>query len=117
YAIDSLGNVDSTQFALDTIEVLNTDAFGQAGPLLDIFEVNQTGAFGLAVMGTAEKNKRNAVMEYLNREDIRSLFPPDLKFLWSRDPAKDFDTQELTNRYELYAVRLPGGKNKAPLEG
>jgi SecD/SecF fusion protein len=117
YAIDSLGNVDSTQFALDTIEVLNTDAFGQAGPLLDIFEVNQTGAFGLAVMGTAEKNKRNSVMEYLNREDIRALFPPDMKFLWSRDPVKDFDTREVTNRYELYAVRLPGGKNKATLEG
>lgn len=117
YAIDSLGNVDSTQFTVDSVQVIDNQAFGQGGPLLDLFEINQTGALGLAVMGTAEKNKRDAVMNMLSREDIRPLFPPDIKFLWSRDPVKDFDTKEITNRYELYAVRMPGGKNKAPLEG
>ncbi|MFZ2899681.1 MAG: protein translocase subunit SecDF [Saprospiraceae bacterium] len=117
YAVDSLGNVDSTQFTIDSVEVLDNQAFGQGGPLLDLFEINQTGALGLAVMGTAEKNKRDAVINMINREDIRTLFPPDVKFLWSRDPVKDPETQETTNRYELYAVRMPGGKNQAPLEG
>lgn len=117
YAVDTLGNVDSTQFTVDSVEVINTQAFGQSGPLLDIFEINQTGAFGLAVMGTAEKNKRDDVINFLNREDIRPIFPPDLKFLWSRDPVKDPETNELTNRYEMYAVKMPAGKNVAPLEG
>ncbi|MBK8491002.1 MAG: protein translocase subunit SecDF [Saprospirales bacterium] len=117
YAIDSLGNIDSTQFAVDSVEVIDTKTFGQSGPLFDIFEINQSGSFGYAIMGTAEKNKRDAVMNFLMREEIRALFPPDLKFLWGRDPVKDPETRDPTNRYELYAVKMPGGKNVAPLEG
>ena len=117
YAIDSLGNIDSTQFTVDSVEVINTQTFGQSGPLFDIFELNQSGAYGYAIMGTAEKNKREAVMNFLRREEIRSLFPPDLKFLWGRDAVKDPETRDPTNRYELYAVKMPGGKDIAPLEG
>ena len=117
YAVDSLGNIDSTQYAIDSVEVIDNEAFGQSGPLFDIFELNQTGAYGYAVMGTADKNKTKTISEYLKREEIAALFPPDLKFLWSRNPIKDPETNELTGRYELFAVKLPGGKNKAPLEG
>lgn len=118
YSVDSLGNIDSTKFAIDSVEVLSGEDFaGQSGPLLDRFEVNQTGALGYAVMGTSEKNQRATVMEYLQRPDIRALFPPDLKFFWSRDPVKDPETKEATNRFELYAVKMPGGKDQAPLEG
>lgn len=118
YSVDSLGNIDSTKFAIDTTEVLNSDAMAaQAGPLFDRFEVNQTGALGYAVMGTAEKNQTTIIKEYLDRPDIRALFPPDLKFFWSRDPVKDPETKEATNQYELYAVKMPGGKDQAPLEG
>ncbi|MCB9283961.1 MAG: protein translocase subunit SecDF [Lewinellaceae bacterium] len=117
YAVDSLGNIDSTKFSTDSVEVLDNQTFGQSGPLFDIFELNQTGAYGYAVMGTAEKNKTKTISDYLNREDIKALFPPDLKFLWSRNPIKDPETKEMTNRYELFAVKMPGGKNQAPLEG
>jgi len=117
YAVDSLGNTDSTKFTVDSVEVLDSQAFGENGPLLDIFEINQTGALGYAVMGTSDKNKKDDVSKFLEREDIRSLFPPDIKFLWSKDPVKDPETNEMTNRYELYAVKMPGGKNAAPLEG
>jgi SecD/SecF fusion protein len=117
YATDELGNIDSTQFTIDTVEVLDAQAFGQSGPLFEIFELNQTGALGLAVIGSAEKNKTKTITEYLQRDDIKSLFPPDVKFLWSRNAIKDPDSRKTTNRYELYAVKMPGGKDKAPLEG
>jgi SecD/SecF fusion protein len=117
YATDELGNIDSTQFTIDTVEVLDAQAFGQSGPLFEIFELNQTGALGLAVIGSAEKNKTKTITEYLQRDDIKSLFPPDVKFLWSRNAIKDPESNKTTNRYELYAVKMPGGKDKAPLEG
>lgn len=51
YAVDSLGNIDSTSFTTDSVEVLDVQDISQGGPLFDIFEVNQTGQLGYAVMG------------------------------------------------------------------
>ncbi len=115
YVIDSLGNEDRSQIAsIDTTYVENNV---EQGPLFDIFTLNQQGSLGLAVMGTAEKNKRDRISEMLNRPDIKSLFPPNLVFRWAKDPVKDFETGEMTNQYELYALRLERGTQKAPLTG
>ena len=119
YAVDSLGNVDSTNIVrVDTVTVANPNALAQqSGPLFDLLEVNQSGALGLAVLGTAEGNQRDEVMDFLSRENIKPLFPARIHFVWSRDPIKDVETGELTNRYELYAINPPAGKDAAPLEG
>lgn len=119
YAVDNLGNVDSSSFTIDTVETTLPSEFAQQqGPLFDIFQLNQTGSYGLAVMGTAEKNKRNQIDEYLQREDISSLFPRNMAFHWSKDPASDPQTGEATRDiYELYAVQIPQGRNSALLQG
>lgn len=116
---DSLGMViDSTMEAVQT----NTGGLmADAGPLLSVFNLNTQTAAGLAfplsVMGTAERNKKDLVMQYLEKPEIRRLFPQDIKFLWAAKPMVDFNTKEVTNQYELYAVRQDRGRSEAPLTG
>jgi SecD/SecF fusion protein len=118
YAIDSLGNADSSKYTLDTVPV-NTNLAADQGPLFDVFQFNQSGAFGSAMMGVAAKNKKKAISEMLDNPVVKSLFPPDLAFKWSKDPS------ELTNEevkgdeefYELYAIKKSKGKDQAPLQG
>jgi SecD/SecF fusion protein len=115
YATDSLGNaIESEIVAIDTtFSPFNANQ----GPLFDALTLNQTGARGLAVMGTAPKNQRNKINELLNQEGISSLFPRDLRFHWSKDPIKDLETNETTDEYELYAIKVERGSNNAPLTG
>jgi len=113
YVVDSLGNVDSTQIAqIDTVEnQLNLNQ----GPLLSDLSLNVNGSYGLAVMGLAPANERNRITELLNREEVRDLFPDDLAWHWSRRPFKDFETGEMTNEYQLYAIKKQ--RSEAPLTG
>jgi SecD/SecF fusion protein len=112
---------------VDTSAVAKTDTskktdttnpnFLAQGPLFEIFTLNTTGAYGLAPMGTAEKNKRNTIIEMLNRPGIRELFPRDVVFLWSRDAARNADGTISEDMYELYAIKKEAGQETAPLEG
>ena len=106
---DSL-EVDSNEIIADEPSFL-----GDQGPLFDLFTLND-GSFGLAPMGTAEKNKRNAIDEMLSRPGIEELFPQNSMLLWSRRPSKDPDGN-ITEQYELYAIKKEAGKSSAPLEG
>jgi len=108
YAVDSLGNVDSTQIA--QIDTNYTEA-PQSGPLFDALTLNSTGAQGLAVLGLAKKNQRNNIDSMLAKPEIKSLFPRDIVFRWSREPVKDYETNEFTDNYALYGLKLgPDGK-------
>ncbi len=112
--------LDSTLSSVDTIWK-NEDPMADKGPLFEILDVNASTGQGLsmapAIMGQADKNKRHIVMEYLNRPDIKSLFPKNIKFAWSYKPVKDRTTNKFTKKYSLYALRMPRTGNKAPLEG
>ncbi len=108
YAVDSLGNVDSTQIA--QVDTNYTEA-PQSGPLFDALTLNSTGAQGLAVLGLAKKNQRNNIDSMLAKPEIKSLFPRDIVFRWSREPVKDYETNEFTDNYALYGLKLgPDGK-------
>ncbi len=111
---DNLGNIDSSRFTVDTVTITN-DIVGTGGPLLSKLELN-LGTMSPAVIGLADRNQRKIIMEYLNRDDVKSLFPRDLKFLWSKDTYKDIDGND-TEKYELYAVKLEKSGGKAPLDG
>jgi SecD/SecF fusion protein len=87
------------------------------GPLFDNFTLNSQGIYGLAPMGTAEKNKQKLINEMLARPDVRKLFPRDVMFLWSRTPSKGADGKEQKDIFELYAIKKEPGKETAPLEG
>ena len=112
--VDSLGNMtgDST-FELVEKQV---DPFDDQGPLLRMLTPNN-GVFARNALGVADKNKKNAVMAYLNRPDIQGLFPTDLKFLWGQNEATNYESGEVTEQFELYMIKMESGKEEAPLDG
>lgn len=120
---DSLGNAIPDAFDTSIVEVpvSPADPMQNRGPLLSAFELNagtgQTLSYGYAVMGVTDKNKVNVVTQFLARPDIKNLFPRDLEFRWSAKPMVDFQTKEVTKKYELYAIKKPAGKETALLEG
>lgn len=97
---------------------LENNLLADKGPLLSILELNGQGqALPPTVIGLADKNKRNTIMDILNRPDIKPLFPRNLKFLWSYKPHQDYQTREVTTKYQLYAIKMTLGSEKAPLDG
>ena len=112
YVVDSLGNTTAEIASVDT--VFNQTA-SLNGPLFDILTPG-----GGAIVGTAVRNQRDKVIGYLQRPEIRRLFPDDVKFLWAKDPipAKDFNDEAsfVENTYRLYAIRMDRGE-QAPLTG
>ena len=107
----------------DTFQLVerNNNQQTTAGPLFSVFQPNlytQESAVGSpAVMGIADKNKREQITNFLNRTDIKGLFPRDLEFKWSQKGIKDQNTGQLTNAYQLYAIKIPRGTGVAPLQG
>lgn len=117
--IDSIGNLtgDSTYQVIEKAP----DLLANQGPLLRLLSLNTgTGEFawGPTVMGFADKNKKKAVMELLERDEVKSLFPVNSKFMWSRKPYADFETGEESDKYMLYLIKTPNdADSKPPLEG
>lgn len=116
--VDSLGNkiMDTTVVADTKSDTAGVDLGATSGPLFDIFTPNN-GSRGYAVMGLAEKNKQDDVIRMLTQPGVRELFPADVTFFWGRKPAKDEKGVEMSDTYELYAIKKEPGKNNAPLEG
>lgn len=114
YKYDEDGNV------VDSFKVASTDnAFNARGPLFSLLSLNGAGgvAFPRTVVGVAEKNKRKAISDMLEQEDVKSLFPKNSRFVWSYKPYKDLESNKLTTMYELYMIKTQSGTDKAPLEG
>jgi SecD/SecF fusion protein len=85
------------------------------GPLLALLQPNP-GTMSPAVIGSADKNKRNQISEYLAKPEVASKFPNDLKFAWSKDAVVD-QTGKATGQYELYALKKSAGKEGPALDG
>ncbi|HPI67697.1 MAG TPA: protein translocase subunit SecDF [Bacteroidales bacterium] len=54
------------------------------------------------------------VNRYLNMNQIKALFPRDLKFYWSQNPYKYDPAQTM---YELHAIKITTRDGRAPLGG
>jgi len=90
----------------------------QNGPLLSnlIMGSNSTGA----TLAYADKNKMRIVTEYLNRPEIRPMFPAALEFRWSLKPEEDRGSgieSPTIGKYELYAIKKVGNQEGARLDG
>lgn len=94
---------DSTKtVAAAPIKPLSLKGKGGKKPLFDYLKVEP--GMGL---GIANAEDRDEVNEILSRSDIISLFPEDLKFMWS---ANMEETGQGKKGYVLYAVRIPEGR-------
>ncbi|GIV34599.1 MAG: protein translocase subunit SecDF [Chitinophagales bacterium] len=87
--------------------------FGSNSPLKPATYQDENGQVALRpgpVIGYAYAQDREKVMKYLSYEEVRALFPPNIKFLWSARPVGN-------NLYELYAIKTQPNEERAPLEG
>ena len=58
------------------------------------------------MVGEASEQDKESVTKILAREDIMSLFPEDLKFMWSAE-LEDSRTAKNQKAYMLYAIKVP----------
>ncbi|MGE0077450.1 MAG: protein translocase subunit SecDF [Bacteroidales bacterium] len=65
-------------------------------------------------VGMAHYKDTARINEILHMDQIRSLFPGDVKFLWAVKPPKWDESKSL---YELMAIKLTNRDGNAPLDG
>lgn len=98
---EDLAPADST----DTLKPASLSALSDLGGsqkgLADY--VKSAGNYALGFVSPEDKSAVDAI---LNRSDIISIFPEDLKFMWSAD-LENIDTKSKEKAYMLYAVRVP----------
>jgi SecD/SecF fusion protein len=86
-------------------------------PLLSILSlmVTTTGEpLPSCMIGLASGKDTSTVNRYLKMDQIKVLFPDDLKFYWSANPYK-YDTSKTL--YSLFAIKVTTGNKQAPLDG
>jgi SecD/SecF fusion protein len=66
------------------------------------------------MVGLASGKDTAKVNAYLKMNQIKALFPRDLKFLWSQNPYKYDPTKTL---YELHAIKITTRDGRPPLNG
>ncbi|MDX9929839.1 MAG: protein translocase subunit SecDF [Bacteroidales bacterium] len=117
--------VTGTESLLDLIARESTDTtasgtlqeFSQQNPLFSVLRpnVSEDGrSFEGSVIGLAHYRDTAKVNRYLAMNQLRAIFPRDLKFFWSHDPFKYDDAKTF---YELHAIRVTTRNGLAPLDG
>ncbi len=104
---EDLAPADSTDTLKPASLSTLSDLGGSQKGLADY--VKSAGNYALGFVSPEDKSAVDAI---LNRSDIMSIFPEDLKFMWSAD-LENIDTKSKEKAYMLYAVRVPeSGKAK-----
>ncbi|MCJ8163978.1 protein translocase subunit SecDF [Pontibacter sp. E15-1] len=85
---------------------LDTTAAAQTGVLASLF-TQMPGGIGANVRDTAKIN------DIFRRPEVRTMFPPNMKFLWGVKPIAGDNRQEFV---EFYAIKKGRGGN-APMTG
>lgn len=100
-----------------TDESQSLDQFRDQNPLFAVLYPNTSrdGQFAPgSVIGYSHYRDTSKVNSYLKMEQIASIFPRDLKFVWHWKPYKYDDTQSL---FELHAVKITTRDGRPPLAG
>ena len=103
YAVDSLGNVDSTQVVgRDSVQ---TNGAVNAGPLLSLMQLASPQQGVSATVGYVAKADRNRLDALLRSAETRDALPEDLRLAVGQKPLPGAN-DESTNVYAVYALRL-----------
>ncbi|MEP6647239.1 MAG: protein translocase subunit SecDF [Saprospiraceae bacterium] len=117
--MDSTGTIVDSEMTTKVVPVTK-DPTANTGPLLSLLKMNfydgKSIRYPFAVMGVANKNKIKPINDMLKREEVKSIFPQDMKLMWSAKPTSDKDGK-LTDEFELYAIKMKRGTEAAPLAG
>lgn len=118
---ETTGAVIDSVMELVEVPAQDDSMIDASGPLFQVLELNTGGAQGfrssLAVIGFADKNKKNLIDNYLSKPEVARLFPADLVFRWSAKPAKGLTDKKDEGKYELYALRKKRGGEGPGLTG
>ncbi len=110
----ALDNLLGTQESNDSTKA--NEEFANQNPLFSVLipPVNETGELVVspndATIGFARPGDRAKVMQYLSYEQIRALFPKNIKLLWGAKANEN-------GFYPLYAIKTRPNEDRAPLEG
>ncbi|MEE4287409.1 MAG: protein translocase subunit SecDF [Mariniphaga sp.] len=101
---------DTTAAGLDNLEDFRKEfpLFAVLNPSTD----QQGQLFPGPAIGIAQSRDTAKVNEYLNKEQIRSIFPRDMMFRWTANSV-----DEAGNFYRLIALKANTRDGRAPLDG
>ncbi len=111
-SLESLIGQDTAKAAASTREEFNLQnpLFGVLNPRVD----EQGQALPSSLVGLAAGIDTAEVNTYLKMNQVKALFPRDLKFYWSQNPYKYDPAKSL---YELHAIKVTTRDGRAPLGG
>jgi SecD/SecF fusion protein len=98
-------------------ESQNLEQFTQQNPLFGLLRpnVDQQGQPAQSSMiGLASYNDTAKVNSYLSMNQIKAIFPRDLRFAWSQMP---YDGDASKTLYELHAIKVTTRDGRPPLDG
>ncbi|MGE5421532.1 MAG: protein translocase subunit SecDF [Chloroflexota bacterium] len=123
------GLQDTTKSAEDLLDLIGKDTTSKAAqddsretfnvqnPLFGVLNPrvsNDGQPLSSSMVGVAAAKDTARVNDMLSLNQIKSLFPRDLKFYWSQNPHKYDPTKTL---YELHAIKITTRDGRAPLGG
>jgi SecD/SecF fusion protein len=106
-------NKDTTKAA----EPTSREGFTQQNPLFGILLPRVTAQgqpLPSSMIGLANAKDTAKVNNYLKMNQIKALFPRDLKFMWSQNPYKQDPTKTM---FELHAIKITTRDGRPPLGG
>jgi len=98
-------------------EASNIEEFTRINPLFGVLRphVTEEGQpVSGSLIGFSSFKDTSKVNTYLKMNQVRAMFPRELKFYWSQNPYKYDDTKSL---YELHAIKITTRDGRAPLNG
>ena len=98
-------------------EASNLEEFTRQNPLFGLLRpnVSQDGQpVPGSLIGFAAGKDTSRVNTYLKMNQVKALFPRELKFYWSQNPYKYDETNTL---YELHSIKITTRDGRAPLTG
>ena len=120
--------VDTTSKEQSLLDILEKDTTQAAEPATREEFALQNPLFGVlsprvtpegqplpsSMVGLASSKDTAEVNSMLNMNQVRAIFPRDLKFMWSQNPYKYDPTKTL---YELHAIKITTRDGRPPLDG
>jgi SecD/SecF fusion protein len=70
-----------------------------------------------SVIGRSLSRDTAKVNDYLGIQQVRQLFPRDIRFMWSAYPTENPETGKMTDIFELHAIKVSGRDGQAALTG